>query len=114
MVQVKGRLRLLTHRLSSDFAGRVKYSTLWPSRRDSPSEASRAMPTSGDFGGRGNKGRESMRIRVLFAYDRIFPGRCQEENWIGGRTLLKPDSVSGCLLNTRRAERRFILDNPPS
>src|SRR5580692_7532959 len=57
MVQVKGRPRPLTQRFSSDFAGRVKYSTLCPSRRDSPSDASRAMPTSGDLAGSANKGR---------------------------------------------------------
>src|SRR5207302_3454352 len=77
MVQVKGRLRLLTQRFSKDFAGRVKYSTLWPSRRDSPSEARRAMPTSGDFCGRGNRERESMRIRLLFANNKCFRRHCQ-------------------------------------
>src|SRR5260370_28947899 len=54
MVQVKGMPRPLVQRLSRDLAGRVKYSTLWPSRRDSPSEARRAMPTSGDLAGSAN------------------------------------------------------------
>src|SRR6202034_903725 len=57
MVHSKGTPRRLAQRFSTDFAGRVKYSTLWPSRRDSPSDASRAMPTSGDFSGSANKGR---------------------------------------------------------
>src|SRR5580698_179459 len=57
MVQEKGSRRLLLQRFSRDFAGSVKYSTLWPSRRESPSAASRAMPTSGDFGGNANRGR---------------------------------------------------------
>src|SRR5258708_559228 len=57
MVQVKGMPRPLMQRLSRDFAGRVKYSTLWPSRRDSPSEARRAMPTRGDFPGNANSGK---------------------------------------------------------
>src|SRR5580700_285607 len=74
MLQAKGRPRRLTQRFSRDFAGRVKYSTLWPSRRDSPSDASRAMPISGDFGGRGNKQREPMRIRLWFAYDSALGG----------------------------------------
>src|SRR5207302_7182425 len=77
MVQVKGRLRLLTQRFSKDFAGRVKYSTLWPSRRDSRCEARRAMPTSGDFCGRGNREREPMRIRLLFANNKCFRRHCQ-------------------------------------
>src|SRR5580658_8973549 len=68
MVQVKGRLRLLTQRFSKDFAGRVKYSTSCPSRRDSPSEASRAMPTSEDFCETGNRGNDNIVIRLLFAY----------------------------------------------
>src|ERR1700688_3145231 len=57
MVQVKGMPRPLVQRFSRDFAGRVKYSTLWPSRSDSPSAASRAMPTSGNFSGSTNKGK---------------------------------------------------------
>src|SRR5258708_8633899 len=57
MVQVKGMPRPLVQRFSRDFAGRVKYSTLCPSRRDSPSEARRAMPTSGDFPGSANSGK---------------------------------------------------------
>src|ERR1022692_417269 len=60
MVQVKGSPRRLTQRFSRDFAGSVKYSTSCPSRRDAPSEARRAMPTSGDFCGSANKGRVGM------------------------------------------------------
>src|SRR5579863_646987 len=60
MVQVKGIARLLTHRFNRDFAGNVKYSTLCPSRIDSPCEASRAMPTSGAFSESGSKGRRLM------------------------------------------------------
>src|SRR5271157_2129561 len=60
MVQVKGRERRLTQRLSRDLADSVKYSTLWPSRRDSPSEARRAMPTSGGLWGKGSNGREDI------------------------------------------------------
>src|ERR1700684_1747598 len=68
MVQVKGIPRRLVQRFSRDFAGSVKYSTLCPARRDSPCEASRAMPTSGDFSGSGNKGRDGTAcIRFLFA-----------------------------------------------
>src|ERR1700685_3729631 len=67
MVQEKGRLRLLTQRLSRDFAGRVKYSTLCPSRSCSPSDARRAMPTSGDLAGRGNSEGLLMVVRLLFA-----------------------------------------------
>src|SRR6202521_4443664 len=44
MAHVNGRLRPLTTRLSSERVPRVKYSTLCPSRSDSPSAAIRAMP----------------------------------------------------------------------
>src|SRR5579863_5048000 len=51
MVQVKGMERWLTQRFNSDFDSSVKYSTLWPSRMDSPSLARRAMPTSRGWAG---------------------------------------------------------------
>src|SRR3954471_14674043 len=60
--------RLLTQRFKRDFDGRVKYSTLWPSRTDSPSAARRAMPTSRGLSLRGSKGREDISVRLLFAY----------------------------------------------
>src|SRR5260370_37665937 len=41
------------------------------------------MPTSGDFGGRGNRERESMKIRLLFAYNKCFRRHCQARG--GGR-----------------------------
>src|SRR5580693_8298713 len=65
MVQVNGSLRWLTQRFSRERAGRVKYSTLCPSRSDSPSDARRAMPTNGDFSRIGNKGKVG---RVIFAF----------------------------------------------
>src|ERR1700676_67370 len=58
MVQVKGMPRPLVQRFRRDLAGRVKYSTLCPSRKASPSEARRAMPTSGDFSWCANNGNE--------------------------------------------------------
>src|SRR5436305_8398223 len=69
MVQVNGIARLLMQRLSSDFEGNVKYSTSCPSRIDSPSAASRAMPTSRGFSETGSKGREAIILRLLFAHD---------------------------------------------
>ena len=60
MVQVKGIARLLTQRLSRDFAVRVKYSTWWPSRSDSPSDANRAIPTREDFSRKIGSGEEVM------------------------------------------------------
>src|SRR3954468_24245327 len=60
--------RLLTQRFNRDFDGRVKYSTLWPSRTDSPFAARRAMPTSRGLSLRGSKGREDIVVRLLFAY----------------------------------------------
>src|SRR5580693_10233386 len=85
MVQVKGSRRPLTQRFSRDFAGRVKYSTLWPSRRDSPSDARRAMPTSADFWGSGNKGRLGI-FRLLFAYSKPLGRPCQAE--LDGRFIM--------------------------
>src|SRR5579863_768711 len=73
MVQVNGICRLLTQRFSSDLAGRVKYSTLCPSRRDSPSEARRAMPTRWGLSGRGNKGRDSMTYSPFVRYTVVRP-----------------------------------------
>lgn len=73
MVQVKGIPRPLVQRFSRDFAGRVKYSTLWPSRKDSPSEASRAMPTSGDFSGGANNGKEE---DCIFAFCSLTINQC--------------------------------------
>ena len=67
MVQVKGIRRLLTQRLSSDLAGRVKYSTLCPSRSDSPCAASRAMPMRAGFAGNGGKGREDVGIFAFYS-----------------------------------------------
>src|SRR5438309_6010455 len=52
--------RLLTQRFSKDLLGSVKYSTLCPSRRDSPSAASRAMPINCGLSEEGSKGREDM------------------------------------------------------
>src|SRR5215469_2905153 len=72
MVHVKGIARLLTERLSRDFADSVKYSTLCPWRMGSPSEARRAMPTRRGFSAGGKIGREDM-IRLLFAYNRPTP-----------------------------------------
>src|SRR6266852_5544739 len=76
MVQVKGICRPLTQRFRRDFAGSVKYSTLGPSRRDSPSEASRAMPTSGGFPGLpgfsriGNNAADRMMYSPFVRYNR--------------------------------------------
>src|ERR1700733_3948944 len=64
MVQVKGICRLLTQRFSNDLDGSVKYSTSCPSRRDSPSEAMRAMPTSRDLSDSGSRGREAIRFAL--------------------------------------------------
>src|ERR1700757_1040576 len=82
MVQVNGIWRLLTQRFSRDFAGKVKYSTLCPSRIDSPCDASRAMPTRRGFSGAGSKGRDAMYIGRLFAYNRPAGFLCQPA---GGR-----------------------------
>src|SRR5215472_16678783 len=68
MVHVKGIWRLLTHRFSKDLDSRVKYSTLCPSRMDSPSEARRAIPTRRGFSGTDSRGREDIAIRLLFAH----------------------------------------------
>src|SRR5208282_620066 len=71
MAHVNGRLRPLTTRLSSERVPRVKYSTLCPSRKDSPSAAIRAMPTSfwRESVSR-NSGREAtVDIRYLFAHN---------------------------------------------
>src|SRR5579872_137291 len=67
MVHVKGICRRLIQRFSRDFEGRVKYSTLWPPRKDSPSAARRAMPISRGLSPIGSKGRGAM-IRLLFAH----------------------------------------------
>src|SRR3954471_4557932 len=67
MVQVNGIARLLTQRLSRDFDGSVKYSTLWPSRMDSPSAASRAMPTRPVFGGGEIEGRKDIRRFAFYS-----------------------------------------------
>src|SRR5216683_8398967 len=57
-------MRTPVQRLSRERAGRVKYSTSCPWRRDSPSEASRAMPMClGEDSGR--RGRVAM---VIFAF----------------------------------------------
>src|SRR5208283_2608468 len=92
MAQVKGRLRWLTMRLSSERDASVKYSTLWPSRTDSPSAAMRAMPISlgAESGGgsksamNGSEGREVIGmneyqgcIRYLFAHNMGRSGICQ-------------------------------------
>src|SRR5271165_2313434 len=55
MVQVKGMARRLTQRFNRDLEGRVKNSTWWPWRSDSPSAARRAMPTRVGFGERGSR-----------------------------------------------------------
>src|SRR5271154_2776728 len=81
MVQVNGICRPLTQRLSRDFAGRVKYSTLCPSRSVSPSEARRAMPTKRGLSGSGSKGREDILIRLLFAYNMLTGAACQDGVW---------------------------------
>src|SRR5580700_6343702 len=84
MVHVKGIRSWLTQRFSSDLAGRVKYSTWWPSRRDSPSAARRAMPTrrgwslSGRLSGSESRGREDIEFLLLFAYNRPAGWRSQE------------------------------------
>jgi hypothetical protein len=68
MVQVKG-MRVLVQRFRMDLAGSVKYSILWPSRRNWPLAARRAMPISfgPDWGSKGNVA--MMNVRFLFAYD---------------------------------------------
>src|SRR5579871_1393726 len=77
MVQVNGIARRLTQRFSRDLELRVKYSTLCPSRRDSPSEASRAIPTSRGFSETGSKGRDGIMIRLLFAHGKLRWRGCQ-------------------------------------
>src|SRR5579859_6665842 len=61
-------LRLLTQRFSNDLEGRVKYSTWWPSRSDSPSAARRAMPMRRGLTGSGSKGRESIGCSPFVRY----------------------------------------------
>lgn len=63
MAHVNGSARRLTTRLRSERDSRVKYSTLWPSRRDSPSAARRAIPSScGLELQSGSKGREDIGV----------------------------------------------------
>src|SRR4029077_7042612 len=84
MAQVKGRLRLLTTRFSSDRVGRVKYSMLCPSRIDSPCAARRAMPMSlglSESGGRGKVDIFAFCSPIVTATG----GRCQEGKGIGDR-----------------------------
>src|ERR1700757_1506324 len=84
MVQVNGIARLLTQRFSRDFAGKVKYSTLCPSRMDSPSEARRAIPTSRGLSGRGSKGREAI-ISPFVRHHNALRRRRQDFAGIGDR-----------------------------
>src|SRR5712672_653744 len=94
MVQVKGMPRPLMQRLSRDFAGRVKYSTLWPSRSDSPSEARRAMPTSGDFPGSANSGK--LDIFVFCSPIIRLRNAAVKSRWGEGKEVVpEPLSVSG-------------------
>ena len=51
---------MLIHLFSRDFAGNVKYSTLCPSRMDSPSAARRAIPTRRGVSGDGKIGKEGI------------------------------------------------------
>src|SRR5581483_5875580 len=83
MVQVKGIARLLTHRFSKDFEGRVKYSTLWPSRMDWPWAARRAIPTRRGCSGRGSKGREAMgRFAVCSPRLYLECRRVKRDDWV--------------------------------
>src|SRR5215470_6337784 len=77
MVQVKGIWRLLTQRFSRDFASRVKYSTLCPSRIDSPSEAIRAMPTSRGLSESGSEGRMDIFYSPFVRYRTADGAPCQ-------------------------------------
>src|SRR5581483_48337 len=57
-------MRSTVQRFSSERTGRVKYSTSCPWRRDSPSAASRAIPTSlGEVFG--SRGREAMGAQIF-------------------------------------------------
>src|SRR4029077_5869669 len=117
MAQVKGRLRLLTTRFSSDRVGRVKYSMLCPSRIDSPCAARRAMPMSLGLSESGRRGKVD-----IFAFCSPIVvatgGRCQEREGrreSGGlRALDKVVNsldyetlVLMLLLTLRRARARF-------
>src|SRR6266404_8571512 len=93
MAQANGKLRWLTTRLNSERDPSVKYSTLWPSRRDSPSAAIRAMPTSfGRAPESGRSGREdilifalySPNIRLRYAYEEPLSS-CQKAVVVGCR-----------------------------
>ena len=104
MVQVKGMARLLTQRFSSDLAGRVKYSTLWPSRSDSPSEARRAMPTSRGFSGRGARAGKTY-IRLLFAYNKPAAMRLSIPHGAGACALIR--WAAGPIARSLRQRRAF-------
>src|SRR5215472_16217282 len=99
MAQVKGRLRLLTTRFSSERVGRVKYSMLCPSRIDSPWAASRAMPMSLGLSNSGSRGRVAM-IRFLFAYDRTI------ENWMSS-AVRGENTTGGNMHPTRGCGQHF-------
>src|SRR5271170_286044 len=83
MAQVNGSLRPLTTRLSSDRVPSVKYSTLCPSRSDSPAAAMRAMPINfGEDSISGSSGSEVIgrtHVRHLFAYNNSVLEPCQME-----------------------------------
>src|ERR1700731_2137741 len=106
-------------RFSRERLGRVKYSTLCPSRRDSPSEARRAIPTKGGLSGGGNIGKDFMRsvvIRFLFAYSRLPGGRSQGPVFLGSRRSMKVSALSRTFLGTllpalRRARHRSELES---
>src|SRR5436853_3019431 len=77
MVQVNG-MRADVDRFSSERTGRVKYSTLWLSRSDSPSAASRAIPTSLGSSESGSRGREAMAGILYSPFIRL--GYCRADS----------------------------------
>src|SRR5215471_2689293 len=79
MVQVNGICRLLTQRFSNDFVESVKYSTLCPSRSDSPWEARRAMPTRAGLSGRESRGKDDIPRFAFCSPNILLPDRlCQD------------------------------------
>src|SRR5277367_6590194 len=104
MAQVKGRLRPLTTRLSSERVPSEKYSTLWPSRSDSPAAAMRAMPISLGVESRSESGRSGREpigtavVRYLFAYD--IGTKSSVSSRVEGARRAMPDRRKGASLRS--------------
>ena len=92
-------MRVPVQRLSRDFAGSVKYSTSWPWRRDSPSDARRAIPMSLGEETTGRRGKEAILIFAFCSLLRLALERLGVK--AKSRTLRKSSRV------LRRSQRRI-------